>query len=115
MRDDFVTLVSTFGWRCSVVEYPPRVSSSGIKGNLTVYSISFNPTCPIPCIVPRKQLKEFSKPRRVAFCGFERIEPKQGNCIQVEGGVYCAGKRLIPTHNSTLCIFFYHMANGQPP
>lgn len=115
MRDDFVTLVSTFGWRCSVVEYPPRVSSSGIKGNLTVYSISFNPTCPIPCVVPRKQLKEFSKPRRVAFCGFERIEPKQGNCIQVEGGVYCAGKRLIPTHNSTLCIFFITWLMGNRP
>lgn len=98
-----------------VEPYTLGASSSGIKGNLTVYSISFNPTCPIPCVVPRKQLKEFSKPRRVAFCGFERIEPKQGNCIQVEGGVYCAGKRLIPTHNSTLCIFFITWLMGNRP
>lgn len=115
LRDDFITLVSTFGWRCSVVEYPPHISSSGIEGKLPVYVISFNPTCPIPCVVPRKQLKEFSKPRRVAFCGFEHIEPKQGNCIQVEGGVYCAGKRLTPTHNSTLCIFFITWLMGNRP
>jgi len=115
LRDDFTTLVSTFGWRCSVTSCAPRVSSSGVHGRKTVYVISFNPTCPIPCVVPRKQLKEFSKPRRVAFCGFERIEPKQGNCIQVEGGMYCAGKRLIPTHNSTLCIFFITWLMGNRP
>lgn len=115
LKDDFITLVSTFGWRCSVSEHEPCLSSSGIQGRKVVYVISFNPTCPIPCVVPRKQLKEFSKPRRVAFCGFERIEPKQGNCIQVEGGVYCAGKRLIPTHNSTLCIFFITWLMGNRP
>ena len=115
LRDDFTTLVSTFGWRCSVTSYAPRVSSSGVHGRKTVYRIDFNPTCPIPCVVPRKQMKSFSKPRRVAFCGFERIEPKQGNCIQVEGGVYCAGKRLIPTHNSTLCIFFITWLMGNRP
>nr|DAE75244.1 MAG TPA: Terminase [Caudoviricetes sp.] len=115
LKDDFITLVSTFGWRCSVSEHEPCLSSGGIQGRKVVYVISFNPTCPIPCVVPRKQLKEFSKPRRVAFCGFERIEPKQGNCIQVEGGVYCAGKRLIPTHNSTLCIFFITWLMGNRP
>ena len=115
LRNDFETLVSTFGWRCSVTSYAPRVSSSGVHGRKTVYRIDFNPTCPIPCVVPRKQMKSFSKPRRVAFCGFERIEPKQGNCIQVEGGVYCAGKRLIPTHNSTLCIFFITWLMGNRP
>ena len=30
------------------------------------------------------------------------IEPVQGNCITVEGGLYCVGRRLIPTHNSWL-------------
>lgn len=32
----------------------------------------------------------------------ERVSPKIGNCIEVEGGIYCAGKSMIPTHNSTL-------------
>lgn len=115
LRDDFVTLVSTFGWRCCIVEYEPTLSSSGIQWNLPVYSISFNPTCAIPCVVERKKLKKFSKPKRVAFCEFERIEPKQGKCIQVEGGVYCAGERLTPTHNSTLCIFFLTWLMGNRP
>lgn len=28
--------------------------------------------------------------------------PVQGNCISVEGGIYCVGGTMLPTHNSTL-------------
>ena len=115
LKNSFVSLIATFGWRCSVKAEAPCVSSSGIKGNKTVYTISFNPTCHIPCVLERKQLFEFSKPRRIAFSGFEKIEPKQGNCISVEGGVYCVGERLIPTHNSTLCILFITWMMGRHP
>lgn len=115
LRDDFISLISTFGWRCSVKAEPPKLSSSGIQGRKTVYVIGFNPTCFIPCVVERKQLHEFSKQRRIAISGFERIEPVQGNCISVEGGVYLAGDRLIPTHNSTLCIFFLTWHMGRHP
>lgn len=31
-----------------------------------------------------------------------RVKPKPGNCIQVEGGMYCVGKTMIPTHNSQI-------------
>ena len=58
---------------------------------------------------------ELKKPRRLKFAGFERIEPVQGNCISVEGGVYLAGNRLIPTHNSTICIFFLTWHMGRHP
>lgn len=115
LKEDFISLISTFGWRCSVNEVKPHTSSSGIVGSRTYWVISFNPTCPIPCRLERKQLKEFSKPRMVAICGFENIEPKQGNCVSVEGGVYCIGKRLIPTHNSTLCIFLITWLMGKNP
>lgn len=115
LKDDFISLVSTFGWRCHVTEVEPHTSSSGIVGKRKYWVICFNPTCFIPCRLERKQLHEFSKPRRISFCGFERIEPKQGNCISVEGGVYCVGKRLIPTHNSTLCIFFMTWLMGKNP
>lgn len=107
LRDSFITLVSSFGWRASVTEYAPKVSSSGIIGRKTVYVIGFNPTMYIPCQLERKQLKEYSKQRRI---GIEKVEkiPKgtYGNCITVEDGVYCVGKTLKPTHNSTICIFF---------
>lgn len=115
LKDSFVSLISTFGWRSSVTAMAPCVSSSGIRGKKTVYTIGFNPTCHIPCVLERKQLFEFSKPRRVAFSGFEKIAPKRGNCICVEGGVYCVGERLVPTHNSTLCILFIAWMMGKYP
>ena len=44
-----------------------------------------------------------------------RVKPKPGNCIQVEGGVYCAGKTMIPTHNSTIEVFFLSLVGGWFP
>jgi predicted phage terminase large subunit-like protein len=35
----------------------------------------------------------------------ERIDSVPTKCIQVEGGMYLAGKELIPTHNSTIQTF----------
>ena len=35
--------------------------------------------------------------RDIRYC-----DPVPGNCIQVEGGIYCVGRTLTPTHNSTL-------------
>lgn len=115
LKDDFISLVSTFGWRCSVKEVNPQKSSSGIQGRKTYWVISFNPTHPIPCRLERKQLFEFSKKRRIAIKKIEDIEPKYGNCISVQGGIYRVGKRCIPTHNSTLCIFFLAWIIGKRP
>ena len=60
LKEDVISLISTFGWRCSVKEVEPHESSSGIVGKHTYWVISFNPTCFIPCRLERKQLKEFS-------------------------------------------------------
>ena len=38
-----------------------------------------------------------------------------GNCITVEGGLYCCGRSLLPTHNSTLCIFYLTWVMGRHP
>ena len=115
LKEDFVSLVSTFGWRCSVCEVEPHISSPGIVGKHTYWVISFNPTYPIPCRLERKQLFEFSKKRRIAIQKIEDIEPKPGNCISVQGGLYRAGRRCIPTHNSTICIFFLAWVMGRHP
>ena len=115
LRDSFISLVSTFGWRCSVMEQKPKLSSSGIQGRHTYWVIAFSPTFFIPCQLERKQLREFSPQRRIAITGFERIEPKPGNCISVDGGVYCIGDRLVPTHNSTLGIFYVTWLMGREP
>lgn len=105
IRDGVVALVSTFGWRCSVRSYAPKTSTSGIHGRKTVWTIAFNPTMEIPCRVPRKQLKTFSKQRRQAIVDISPSEHKQGNCITVVGGMYCVGERMIPTHNTSLIDF----------
>jgi len=115
LRDGVIALVSSFGWRVCVAKYDARVSSSGIKGKQDCYRISFNPTESIPCKVKRKQLNTFSKQKRIGITGIERIEPKQGNCISVEGGIYRVGERLKPTHNSSICIFFLTWVGVRKP
>lgn len=109
LRDGFIALVNSFGWRTCVVEEPPRVSTSGIHGRNTVYVISFNPTSYIPCQVERKQLHQYSKQRMTSIDSIEKLSPEEeyyGNCITVEGGTYRVGLKLIPTHNSTICLLF---------
>ena len=115
LRDSFIRLVSTFGWRCSVTVQEPKKSSSGIQGRKEHYRVAFNPTECIPCRLSRKQLDKFSKPRKIAIKSIKAIPPVAGNCITVEGGMYCAGNTLIPTHNSTLCIFFITWLMGKYP
>ena len=109
LRDSFIALVSTFGWRVCVTEEMPKPhpTSSGqvIIGRNICYTIGFSPTEEIPCRVERKHLTEFSNQRRIAIKAVRTIDPIRGNCIQVEDGVYCVGNTMLPTHNSTLEIF----------
>lgn len=114
LKDSFVELVSTFGWRCCVVKQEPHTSGN-IIGRKPYWKVQFTPTEEIPCRIERKQLHEFSKQRRIAVKSVRRVEPKQGNCIQVEGGIYCVGKTMLPTHNSTLEIFLLSGIIGWNP
>lgn len=100
LRDSFCSLVSTFGWRATIVEHKPMLSSSGIQGKKPYWDVCFNPTTFIPCRIERKQLTTFSKQRKISICKIEDIEPIEGNCIEVDGGIYLVGKTLLPTHNS---------------
>lgn len=115
LRDSFIDLISTFGWRVCVREHEPSVSSSGIVGRKPYWTIQFTPSIEIPCRIPRKQYTPNRKPNRIAITKIERLKPKWGNCIEVEGGVYLAGKTMIPTHNSTLGIFFLTWIMGKYP
>lgn len=107
LRDDVAALVRTFGWRVSVTEYAPKADSRRIQAKNTYWTVCFNPTMEIPTVLERKHLTEFSKQRRLAIVSIEESEPEPGNCITVEGdGLYLASGRMIPTHNSTLALFF---------
>lgn len=115
LRDGVIQLINSFGWRFTVDSVPPRLSSSGIQGKHTVYRIRFTPSELIPVKVPRKKLTHVGQKRRIAIKSIRRIEPVEGNCIQVEGGLYCAGKTMVPTHNSTMAIFFLTWMAGKYP
>lgn len=114
LRDDFVSLVSTFGCRCSINRQEPKVSSSGIIGRKPVYVIGFTPDFLVPCSLERKRNKEKRGKRKIAITNIKRVEPKEGNCITVEGdGMYLAGKTLLPTHNTTISLFFITWLAGK--
>lgn len=116
LKDDVVALISTFGWRCSVCKEEAKLSTSGVQGRKPCYGVQFNPTLYIPCRLERKQLKEFSKPRRIAIAKITPItEEVEGNCITVLGGEYCVGKTMLPTHNTTTAIFFLTWMVGRHP
>ena len=115
LRDTFVELLSTFGWRPCVVSRSPRVSSSGVSGRSTVYVISFTPDREVPCALLRKRNTPVPR-NRTAIKAIRRVAPKEGNCITVEGdGMYLAGRRMVPTHNTTLAIFFLTWLAGKNP
>lgn len=109
-------LLSTFGWRVTVVVTSPHISTSGIKGNLDTYTLQFCPTIDIPCVLERKQYDTSrAHQRKISVRSIEPCAPVQGNCIQVEGGIYLVGHTMIPTHNSTLIKFFLAYAMGREP
>lgn len=104
LKDSVEELVSTFGWRVSTTVIPPYTSTSGIAGKRDTYVTSFSPDMTIPCVLPRKRFTEeqLARKRGIGITAIEPIEPVQGNCITVEGGLYCVGKHMLPTHNSWL-------------
>ena len=115
LREGVCQLLSTFGWRYIVVKYGPVTSSSGFVGKRPIYCILFCPKVHIPCRVERKKQSVEAARRRVAIKKIRKIDPVPGNCIQVEDGIYRVGKTMVPTHNSTLSIFFLTWIAGKYP
>lgn len=100
LKNDIVSLVSTFHWRVCVTKVEPKTSTSGVIGRNITYYISFSPTMYIPCKLERKQLHKFSKQKRIGIARIEHIPVTEGNCITVDGGLYLVGKTLKLTHNT---------------
>lgn len=106
-KDEISDLVSTFGWRISVTEYRKVISYRKIKYRKTIYSITFVPDAEIPCMLERKRNVVGITPHSIYIKSISRCEPREGNCITVEGdGMYLVGEKMVPTHNSTLAIFY---------
>lgn len=93
-------LIRGLGMRTSEIELESRLSSSGIQGRQKIYVLSFTPRIEIPTVLERKKIKVSENKKSISIVDIQKIEPEQGNCITVEGGIYLVGKELIPTHNS---------------
>ena len=106
LRDDYLRLIRTLGWRPYVTSVQPALSSSGVQGKQVVYQVGFQPDrADIPCALERKIPKRVVPLQRVGIVDVHYIENgPMGKCIQVEAedGMYLAGETLIPTHNSEL-------------
>lgn len=98
LANSFAMLVSSFGWEVSVRIVLEKLSSKAG----TVRHISFVPNMTVPCLLERKRFSNPLGENRIRIENIECCDPVEGNCIMVEGGVYCVGKTMLPTHNSTL-------------
>mgnify|MGYP001588671362 CR=1 FL=1 len=96
-------LCTTLGFRPYITTTQPSLSSSGIQGRVPYYVVGWQPTMDIPCVLERKRPQRLAPQRAVGVVDV-RYEPngEVGHCITVdsEDGLYLAGYKLIPTHNS---------------
>lgn len=100
---EVVRLVSTFAWRTSIRNYDDDIKI-GFSGNMN-----------IPCREKGNISKKNGVYKSTYIKSINKCEPMKGRCITVEGGLYCVGNQMIPTHNSTLCIFFMTWIMGNRP
>jgi len=104
LRDDVMWLVRSLGQQVGCHTQAPTVSTSGIEGRRPTHYVSFTPTLAIPTRIPRKKIVGNTH-EAVAIISVERVEAAEyGHCIQVEApdGLYLAGDKLTPTHNSEI-------------
>ena len=73
----------------------------------------------IPNRVEKKRaVRNIAYDEKVRIMNIEKLPVEkweQGNCITVERGTYLVGERLIPTHNSSIAMFFISYILGKYP
>ena len=105
IRDGVLRLTTELGFRSYYHTEEPVISSSGGQGRLPVYCVGFNPTTQLPQAIVRKISTRPGVRRAITIRNIEYAPNGEvGNCIQVDSadGLYLAGKKLIPTHNSEI-------------
>jgi len=106
--DDVEELVLGLGMRPYVTNQEPhshKHKGRWIHGRSICYTVNFNPIEYIPTMLKRKQIKRIPDRHMLGIVSVKYTPGVgKGKCIQVDSkdGLYLVGKRLIPTHNSTL-------------
>ena len=106
---DTAALVRGLGYRASVDYTPPDTREREICGGES-WCVQWTPhDAQGGGHLPRKNAFRFRDRRRIGIKEIRRVESTFGRCIQVdsEDGIYLAGKRLTPTHNSMLASEFF--------
>lgn len=99
------SLVRSLGYKCSFLTGDATLNGRRISDK---YRVQFTPTAGDPLFhIQRKQDRVNGKKKpgredrfRYFIKSVEEAARAEVNCITVEGGVYCAGHGLVPTHNS---------------
>lgn len=107
--DSLADVIRSLGWRATIAEFAPCMSSSGIQGKKTVYQLTFSPDLAIPTQLARKAIPGWNAERRMrGIRSITPIEPTPSRCIQVDrpDGLYLVGRQLVPTHNSLILSRF---------
>lgn len=106
LREGYMELVRSLGWRPYYTTVQPSLSTSGIQGKQEYYQIGFQPDRDdIPVVLPRKKVFRTVPVQTRGVVDVRRIENGElGRCIQVSSptGTYLVGRSMIPTHNSEL-------------
>jgi phage terminase large subunit-like protein len=101
LADDYRELIQSLGLKCTRTEDRARLHGKDCGPR---YRLNFSAHHDQVATVPRKQTtwqpttRRRSRARTIIAC--DPCEPVPVNCIQVEGGVYLAGRAMVPTHNS---------------
>ena len=106
LAQDIAEVATTLGFAPYITTQEPSLSSSGIQGREIVYTVGFQPRCPVPTRIPRKKITgEVRQDRDPSLIEVRKAtNPEVGRCIQVDrdDGLYLVGRNLTPTHNSHL-------------
>lgn len=78
----------------------------GHRYNFEIHTQDPLVTANMTWFVPQKHLPEHDEPRKIEIKSIVENDPKPGNCITVEGGMYLVGEKFIPTHNTSILMFY---------
>lgn len=110
---DLKVLLSSLGINFAINEYATK---TGRNKMLWI-------TLPNDIIVPnriesKRIIRNTVHEQKINIINIEKLPVEkweQGNCITVERGTYLVGERLIPTHNSSIAMFFISYILGKYP
>jgi phage terminase large subunit-like protein len=102
--DDAVALIRSLGLKPTVTESPASLRGRYVGQAFRAQFWASPEDMPLRVSRKRARLRPASsgvrRSARRMVTGCEPVGERMVNCIQVEGGLYLAGRHLVPTHNS---------------